>query len=76
MSASHNRRGAGQAPTVHEIAALIARLRALTAAGPDADPAERAAFLAEKAVLLARVPPETTEHNSDNGSNDGGLQWR
>jgi hypothetical protein len=52
----HRTRPADQPPTVREIADLTARLRALTAAGPDADPAERAAFLADKAALLARIP--------------------
>jgi hypothetical protein len=42
-------------PSVAEVAALTARLRALTAAGRDADPAERAAFLADKDALLARI---------------------
>jgi hypothetical protein len=49
---------ADQAPTVDEIAELIARLRALTAASHGADPDERAAFLADKAALLARIPQE------------------
>jgi hypothetical protein len=42
-------------PSVAEIAALTARLRALSNAGPDADPQERARFLAEKDALLARI---------------------
>ncbi len=42
-------------PTVAEIAALTARLRRLSVAGRDADPAERAAFLADKDALLARI---------------------
>ena len=44
-------------PTIAEIADLTRRLRALSAAGRDADPAERAAFLADKDALLNRVPP-------------------
>ena len=43
------------APTVAEIAELTARLRRLSAAGRDADPAERAAFLADKDALIARI---------------------
>lgn len=42
-------------PTVAEIADLTRRLRGLTTAGRDADPAERAAFLADKRALLARI---------------------
>ena len=42
-------------PSVAEIAALTARLRALSNAGPDADPQERARFLADKDALLARI---------------------
>jgi hypothetical protein len=43
------------APSVAEIAELTARLRALSAAGSAADPAERAAFLADKQALLDRI---------------------
>lgn len=43
-------------PTIDEIADLSRRLRALSAAGRDADPAERAAFLADKDALIARIP--------------------
>lgn len=42
-------------PTAREIADLAARLRALAAAGAHADPAERAAVLADKQALLARI---------------------
>lgn len=42
-------------PTIAEIAALARRLRELSAHGREADPAERAAFLAEKDALLARI---------------------
>ncbi|MHA6628359.1 hypothetical protein ACU61A_23220 [Pseudonocardia sichuanensis] len=48
--------GGGPAPSVREIADLTARLRTLTTAGRDVDPAERAAFLADKAAILARIP--------------------
>jgi len=42
-------------PTIAEIAALTRRLRELSAQGRDADPVERAGFLAEKDALLARI---------------------
>lgn len=42
-------------PTIAEVAALTRRLRELSAQGHDADPVERAAFLAEKDTLLARI---------------------
>lgn len=48
-------RGRPARPTVREIAALTARLRELSARGAGADPAERAAFLADKDALLARI---------------------
>jgi hypothetical protein len=43
------------APSLAEIAALTARLRALSAAGATADELERAAFLADKQELLDRI---------------------
>lgn len=42
-------------PSIQEIADLVARLRALSAAGASGDAAERAAFLADKDALLARI---------------------
>lgn len=42
-------------PSVREIADLTARLRRLSAAGRAADPAERAAFMADKDDLLDRI---------------------
>ena len=42
-------------PSIREIAELTARLRRLSTAGRDADPAERAAFLADKDALIARI---------------------
>ena len=42
-------------PSFREVADLVARLRRLTAAGRDADPAEQAAFLADKDALIARI---------------------
>jgi hypothetical protein len=62
MDSTHRRtRRTDQPPTIREIAALTARLRGLT--GPDVDPAERAAFLADKAALLARIH-HLTSHES------------
>lgn len=49
-------------PTVREIAELTARLRALSARGREADPAERAAFLADKRALLDRIPSRPARH--------------
>lgn len=43
------------APSTREIAALIVRLRELSAQGGDVDPAERAAFIADKDALIARI---------------------
>lgn len=52
----HHREDRPAEPTVAEIAALTARLRMLSTQGRNADPAERAAFLADKDALLARIP--------------------
>ncbi len=46
-------------PSVAEVAALTRRLR--TVSRPGADPAERAAFLADKAALLARITGEPAQ---------------
>jgi hypothetical protein len=46
-------------PSIREIAELTARLRRLSAAGRAADPAERAAFLADKDALTARIQTAT-----------------
>lgn len=51
-----DRRDPGGEPSVAEIAAFTRRLRDLSAAGPGADPAERAAFLADKQALFDRIP--------------------
>jgi hypothetical protein len=40
---------------VAEIAELTAQLRRMTKAGSSADPAERAAYLAAKREILARI---------------------
>ena len=50
-------------PSIREIAELTARLRRLSAAGRAADPAERAAFLADKDALIARI--ETATRTAD-----------
>jgi hypothetical protein len=49
-------------PSIQEIAELTARLRQLSAAGSDADPAERAAFLTDKDALIARI--EAANHRA------------
>src|SRR5436190_573820 len=56
-------------PSVAEIAALTARLRALSNAGPDADPQERARFLADKDALLARIAAQ------ESAPGDTGDPW-
>lgn len=55
----------GQEPSVSEIAALNRRLRELSAQGRDADPAERAAFLADKDALLARIADTHTDFGGE-----------
>ena len=50
-------------PSIREIADLTRRLRELSNAGRDADPAERAAFLADKNALIARI--EASNHRAD-----------
>src|SRR5689334_8780268 len=59
-------------PTVAEIAALTARLRALSIAGA-ADPAERARFLADKDALIARIT--AAARNADPPPRDRGDAW-
>lgn len=48
-------RAGGASPSIAEVAALTRRLRELSTAGRDVDPAERAAFLADKDALIARI---------------------
>ena len=50
-------------PSIREIAEFTRRLRALSATGRDADPDERAAFLAEKNALIARI--EAANHRAE-----------
>jgi hypothetical protein len=51
-------------PVTTEIAALLAWARSLSDAGGNTDPAQRAAYQAAKAALLARIThqPHTDEH--------------
>jgi hypothetical protein len=49
-------------PSIREITELTARLRRLSAAGRDADPTDRAAFLADKNALIERI---TTADRAD-----------
>ena len=54
------------APTIGEIAELLAQARALSEQGRDADPQQRTAFAAATAGLLARI-----NHSTDTNSNTG-----
>jgi predicted RNA-binding Zn ribbon-like protein len=55
-------------PSIREIADLTARLQRLSAAGRDADPADRVAFLADKDALIARI---TTADQADRDGDSG-----
>ena len=46
-------------PSIREVADITLRLRALSAAGRDADQAERTAFLVDKDALIARIEAST-----------------
>ncbi|WP_219419615.1 hypothetical protein [Pseudonocardia nigra] len=61
-------RWAVDSPTIAEVTALTRRLRELSAPGRAADPAERAAFLADKDALLARI---TAAHRDAGGEPTG-----
>lgn len=53
---------------LREVTELLAWCRRLSVAGPDADPTERAAYLAAKTDLLTRITdPHTSRHNHDHG---------
>lgn len=52
-------------PSIREIAELTARLRGLSAAVRQADPTERAAFLADKHALLDRIENAHRERIED-----------
>ena len=51
-------------PSIAEIAELTARLRRLSAAGRDADPGERAAFLADKDALIERITTDQADRDA------------
>lgn len=51
------------APSVREIAALTARLRAISTLGRAVAPAERAQFLADKDALIARITAADTDRS-------------
>ena len=52
----------------HEVAELMSWCRRLSVARPDADPTERAAYLAAKTDLLTRITdPHTNRHNHHHG---------
>jgi hypothetical protein len=53
------------APSAAEIADLLAWARHLSETGPAADPTDRAAYLAAKTNLLARIPTNDPHHPSD-----------
>lgn len=55
----HSNRAGGGSPSVAEIAELTRRLRGLSAPGREVDEAERAAFLADKDALIARITNTT-----------------
>ena len=64
-------------PSIREIAELTARLRRLSAAGRDADPAERAAFLADKDALIARIEAANRRADTaDDGRTDTAARDR
>lgn len=52
-------------PSIREITELIARLRRLSAAGRGADPADRAAFLADKDALIERITGNQADRATD-----------
>jgi hypothetical protein len=56
--------GTDERVTIPEITALLAWARALTEAGPHADPDDRAAYLTAKARLLARITATTRPETS------------
>jgi hypothetical protein len=66
--------GAGRkgAPTAREIADLLARLRELSSQASEADPWERAAFLADKDALLARIT--AGRHDTSTAAPDRAVQ--
>jgi hypothetical protein len=60
----------------NEITELLAWCRRLTAAGPDADPTERTAYLAAKTDLLAVIIDHPDPHPSHHDGGGGGQEQR
>lgn len=60
MNPTDHRYGREGAPTVREIADLLGGLRELSARDREIEPRERAAFLADKEALLARITESAT----------------
>lgn len=56
--------GESKPASVRDIANLLAWARRLSEAGPAAEPREKAAYLAAKADLLARIQATRIEENS------------
>jgi hypothetical protein len=54
-------------PSIGEIADLLAWARSVSERGPHADPAERAAFLAAKTDLLARITGRPRRTGTEGG---------
>jgi hypothetical protein len=52
-------------PSPAQIADLLAWARRLTQAGRTADPTDRAAYLATKTALLARLTEQHPHHHAD-----------
>ncbi|MFC4943324.1 hypothetical protein [Pseudonocardia sp. GCM10023141] len=62
-------------PTIREVAELLARLRPMREAGWQVDPAELAAFQADKAALLDRITAHTiTQTSGDTAADSGGVE--
>ncbi len=53
-----------------QIAALLAWARSLSEAGPNADPAQRAAYHTTKAALLARITQDEATHHPQGTDRD------
>ena len=66
--AGHPDKGTDDVPSIREIVDLTRWLRALSHASRDADPAERAAFLADKDALIARI--EAATHRAGTADDD------
>ena len=62
------------APSIREITDLIARVRHLTPVGCHADLAERAAFLADKEALIARITLTWAVRDADTATYADGAE--